>query len=83
MQKGAIPITDQLIKQLIEKLKSFGWSNINYSGTTNSFIKPENDRLKPSKERLNKLNTMYIWTNLGGKRRTKRNRVKRRKTHKK
>jgi hypothetical protein len=77
------PITDQLIKQFIEKLESFGWSNINYSGTTTSFINLENDRLKPSANRLEKLNTMYTWTNLGGKRRTKRNRVKRRKTHKK
>lgn len=81
--KDDIPITDQLIKQFIEKLKSFGWSNINYSGKTTSFIKLENDRLKPSEERLKKLNTMYTWSNLGGKRRTKRNRVKRRKTHKK
>ena len=81
--KDDIPITDQLIEQFIKKLKKIGWSNINYSGTTTSFIKLENDRLKPSANRINKLNKMYTWSNLGGKRRTKRNRVKHRKTYKK
>ncbi len=81
--KNKISITDQLIEQLTKKLKFFKWPTINYSGTINSFIKLENDRLKPSTNRIKKLNTMYTWKNMGGKRRTRHNRIKRRKTHKK
>lgn len=84
-------ITSAIIDSFIKKLSAFGWSeaNITYSGSIKTFINLENDRLKPSKNRTNKLNTMYKWSPIGGnhkKRLTTHNRKRNRKhrrTHKK
>lgn len=79
----SITINDNLISKIKHLLQSFGFTNIIYmEDPTETFINLENNRLKPLKNRTNKLNTMYSWNPLGGKRYTKKYKVKRRKTHK-
>ena len=84
-------ITSIIIDSFIKKLSKFGWpeANITYSGSIKTFINLENDRLKPNKNRTNKLNTIYKWSsqkggknNIHKKRLTTRYRNHRR-THKK
>lgn len=79
----SITINDNLIGKMKQLLQSFGFKGITYmEDPTKSFINLENVRLKTNKGRANKLNTMYSWNPLGGKRYTKKYRVKRRKMQK-
>ncbi len=88
--KKSMTINKDLINRITTLLQSFGFMDVEYKeDPTKSFINLENDRLKPKSNinmnRVKKLNEMYGWnpSPTGGKRHTKKHRVKRRKTHKK
>jgi hypothetical protein len=85
-------INIELSNKITKLLQGFGFINITYSDNPkNSFITENNDRIKPNvtsnnnMNRIRYLKTIYEWkpNPTGGKRHTKKHRVKRRKTHKK